>query len=114
MGPLHIETGDLGTWDMKAEVLNCFFASVFIEGCSSHTNEVTEGKGRDWENVELPAVADWVWDHLRNLKMHNPEKVHLWILRELPGEVAKLTMWEVMAVQWGSHRLEKGKHNSVY
>ncbi|GAB0208675.1 mitochondrial enolase superfamily member 1 [Grus japonensis] len=48
VGPLWNETGDLVTQDMeKAEVLNDFFASVFTGKCSSHTTQVTEGKGRD-------------------------------------------------------------------
>ena len=48
MGPLWKEMGELVTWDMeKAEVLNDFFASVFTSKGSSHTAQVTEGKGRD-------------------------------------------------------------------
>ena len=59
VGPLRKETGDLVTQDMeKAEVLNDFFASVFTGKCSSHTTQVTEGKGRDWENEEPPTVAE--------------------------------------------------------
>ena len=59
MGPLWKETGDLVTWDMeKAEVLKDFFASVFTSKCSSHTAQVTEGKGRDWVNEELPTVGE--------------------------------------------------------
>lgn len=38
VGPLQTETGELSTWDMKAEALNGFFASVFIEKCSSYTS----------------------------------------------------------------------------
>ncbi|GAB0204075.1 cAMP-dependent protein kinase inhibitor alpha [Grus japonensis] len=86
------EIVDLVTQDMgKAEVLNEFFASVFTSKCLSHT--VTEDKGRDWENEELPTVGeDQVRDHLRNLKMHKsmgPDEIHLWVLRELVNEVAK-------------------------
>jgi len=51
VGPLWKETGDLVTWDMeKGEVFYDFFASVFTGRCSSHNSQVTEGKGRDWEN----------------------------------------------------------------
>jgi len=42
----------------KAEVLNYFFASVFTGKCSSHTDQVAEGKGRDWKNEELPTVGE--------------------------------------------------------
>ena len=59
MGPLQKKTGDLVTWDMeKAEVLNDVFASVFIGKCSSHTAQVAEEKGRDWENEELPTIGE--------------------------------------------------------
>jgi len=66
------ETGDLVTWHTeKAEVFSDFFASVFISTCSSHTAQITEGKGRAWENEELPTVGeDQIRDHLRNLKVH--------------------------------------------
>jgi len=59
VGRLRKETRDLVTWDVKkAEVLNDFFASVFNSKCSSHSAQVPEGKGRDWENEELPTVED--------------------------------------------------------
>ena len=59
MGPLWKEMGDLVTWGMeKTKVLSDFFASVFTSKCSSHTAQVTEGKGRDWENEELPTVGE--------------------------------------------------------
>ena len=88
MGPLQNETGDLVTQDMeKAEVLNDFFASVFTGNCLSHTAQVTEGKGRDWENAELPTVGeDQVREYLRNLEVHKsmgPDELHLRFLREL-------------------------------
>ncbi|GAB0179938.1 mitochondrial enolase superfamily member 1 [Grus japonensis] len=59
VGPLWKETRDLVTQDMeKAEVLNDFFASVFTRKCSSHTAQVTESKGRDWENEEPSTVGE--------------------------------------------------------
>jgi len=59
VGPLWKEMGDLVTRDMeKAEVVDDFFASVFTGKCSSHTTQVREGKGRDWENEELPTVGE--------------------------------------------------------
>ncbi|GAB0208206.1 mitochondrial enolase superfamily member 1 [Grus japonensis] len=94
VGPLQNEMGDLVTQDMeKAEVLNDFFASVFTGKCLSHTAQVTEGKGRDWENAEPPTVGeDQVGEYLRNLKVHKsvgPEEMHPRVLRELVDEVAR-------------------------
>jgi len=93
VGSLWKETGDLFTWDMeKAEVLNDFFTSVFTSKYSSHTTQVADSKGRDWENGELPTAGeDQVRDHLRNLKVHvhGSDEVHPQVLRELADEVAK-------------------------
>jgi len=87
VGPLRKEAGDLATWDVeKAEVFSDFFASVFNSKCSSHTAQVADGKGRDWENEELPTVEeDQVQDCLRNLKVHKsmgPDEMHPRVLRE--------------------------------
>ena len=77
----------------EAEVLNDFFASVFIGKCCSHTTQVAIGKGRAWVNEELPTDGtEQVRDHLRNMKMHKfmePMELHPQILRELEYEVAK-------------------------
>ncbi|PKU42353.1 rna-directed dna polymerase from mobile element jockey-like [Limosa lapponica baueri] len=60
---------------------------------SSHTAQVTEGTGRDWEKEELPIIGEYqVQDHLRNLKVHKrlgPDEIHLRVLRELKDEVDK-------------------------
>ncbi|GAB0192913.1 mitochondrial enolase superfamily member 1 [Grus japonensis] len=78
---------------VPSEVLNDFFASVFTGKCLSHTAQVTEGKGRDWENAELPTVGeDQVREYLRNLKVHKsmgPDELYLRVLRELADEVAR-------------------------
>ena len=58
VSPLWKEMGDLVSRHMeKAEVLNDFFASAFTGKCSSHTAQVAEGKGWDWQKEELPTAG---------------------------------------------------------
>ncbi|PKU49133.1 rna-directed dna polymerase from mobile element jockey-like [Limosa lapponica baueri] len=82
----------------NAEVLNGFFASVFTGKCSSRTTQVTEDKGRDWENEDPPTIGQGqVRDHLRNLKVHKsmgPDKIHPQVLKEPADEVAKTLSYE--------------------
>jgi len=72
---------------------NTFFASISNSKCASHTTQIAEGKGRDWENEELPTVGeDQVRDCLRNLKVHKstgPHEMRQRVLRELADRVAK-------------------------
>ncbi|PKU44522.1 rna-directed dna polymerase from mobile element jockey- hypothetical protein [Limosa lapponica baueri] len=94
LGPLQKEKRDLVTQDTeKVEVLNDFFASVFTSNGSSHTLQVTESKGRDWENKEPSTLGeDQVRDHLMNQNVHKsmePDEIHPEVLRELVDEVAK-------------------------
>jgi len=114
--PLWKETGDLVTQDMEqAEVLNNFFASVFTIRCSSHTTQIAEGKGRDWENEEpTPVGEDQVRDHLMNLKVHKsmgPDEVHPQVPRELVNEVAK-PVSIMFEKSWQSSEVTSGKEET--
>lgn len=77
----------------RLKVFNDFFASVLKAKCSSDTAQVIEWKGRNWKNEEWTTVGnEKVWDHARNLKVTKSmgsDEMHLWVLRELVGEVAK-------------------------
>ena len=57
-------------------------------------DQVTESKGRNWENEELPTAGEdqGLEPDLRNQQMHKsmgPDEVHPWVLKELVDKVAK-------------------------
>ncbi|KAF4800443.1 hypothetical protein TURU_044191 [Turdus rufiventris] len=60
---------------------------------SSPTNQITGGKGSDWENEEPPKGREGqVLEHLRNMKVYKsmePDEMYPWVLRAPVDEVAK-------------------------
>jgi len=68
------------------------FLPVFTSKRSSHTTQITGGKGSNWKNKELPTVGKHqVPDHLKNLKVHKsmgPE-VHPQVTKQLYLPAAK-------------------------
>jgi len=81
------------TWSqaIRRNVLNGYFASVFIGKGSSHITQVAESKHKNLE--DLPAVSgDEICHHLKNLKVYKSmghNDIYPQVLRELMNEVAK-------------------------
>ncbi|PKU43418.1 rna-directed dna polymerase from mobile element hypothetical protein [Limosa lapponica baueri] len=82
--------GRAGTGDITVGI--CYNEALYSQ-CSGHIAQVTEDKGRDWNNAELPTVGEHqIQGHLRNLKVNKSmgtDEIHLQVLRELADEVAK-------------------------
>ncbi|CAM4532571.1 unnamed protein product [Caretta caretta] len=91
VGPLLNEGGNLVTEDVeKANVLNAFFASVFMNEVSSQTTALgsTAWGGGDQPSVEKEVVRDY----LENLDKHKSmglDALHLKVLKELADVIAE-------------------------
>ncbi|CAM5145543.1 unnamed protein product [Natator depressus] len=91
VGPLLNEGGNLVTEDVeKANVLNAFFASVFMNKVSSQTTALGSTA---WEGGGQPSVKEEVIrDYLEKLDVHKsmgPDALHLRVLKELADVIAE-------------------------
>lgn len=80
-GPLLIKAENVITWDVCGN--QAPFFSVFLGKSSS---QVPEGKGRDWENEELPAAGNQFQNLLRKQEVHKsrePHEMYSQVMREL-------------------------------
>ncbi|CAM5177685.1 unnamed protein product [Eretmochelys imbricata] len=91
MGPLLNEGSNLVTEDVeKANVLNAFFASVFMNKVSSQTTAVGS---KAWGGGDQPSVEkEVVRDYLEKLAVHKsmgPDALHPRVLKELAAVIAE-------------------------
>lgn len=55
----------------KLELLNGFFASVFIDKASPQESQTLESREKVWRREELPFVEEnWARDHTEKLDTH--------------------------------------------
>ncbi|CAM5115567.1 unnamed protein product [Eretmochelys imbricata] len=91
VGPLLNEGGNLVTEDVeKANVLNTFFASVFMNKVSSQTTALgsTAWGGGDQPSVEKEVVRDYL-EKLDEHKSMGLDALHLRVLKELADVIAE-------------------------
>ncbi|CAM5153819.1 unnamed protein product [Natator depressus] len=91
VGPLLNEGGNLVTEDVeKANVLNAFFASVFMNKVSSQTTALgsTAWGGGDLPSMEKEVVRDYL-EKLDEQKSMGPAALHPRVLKELADVIAE-------------------------
>lgn len=103
VGSLQKEMAGLVTWGMeKAEVLHDIFASILTGKSSSHTTQLAEGKGRDWEPCTVRRPGPRSSREPEGAQVHGMRCIHG--SKELVEEVAKpLSIISEKSWQQSSH-----------